>query len=113
MTQKQKLLIVKFLHTIIWTFFASLVFYVLYASLFNFIHWTVWTSIALVILEGMIIFMNGWKCPLTNVAERYTDHRADNFDIFLPAWLARHNKSIFTFLFLLGVVGILVRILTA
>ena len=32
---------------------------------------------------------------LTPIAARYTDARHDNFDIYLPAWLARHNKTIF------------------
>jgi hypothetical protein len=33
------------------------------------------------------------------VAARYTDDRRDNFDIYLPLWLARHNKLIFGWLF--------------
>ncbi|MBB1092471.1 hypothetical protein HUU61_14375 [Rhodopseudomonas palustris] len=39
------------------------------------------------------------RCPLTAVAARYTDERADNFDIYLPIWLARHNRLIFGTLF--------------
>jgi hypothetical protein len=33
--------------------------------------------------------------------------RRDNFDIYLPLWLARRNKAIFGALFVLGVTGIL------
>jgi len=33
---------------------------------------------------------------------RYTDDRSDNFDIFLPLWLARNNKLIFGLLFISG-----------
>jgi hypothetical protein len=29
------------------------------------------------------------RCPLTGIAARYTDDRRDNFDIYLPPWLAR------------------------
>jgi hypothetical protein len=36
------------------------------------------------------------------LAARYTDDRSDNFDIYLPLWLARHNQMIFGSLFLLG-----------
>jgi hypothetical protein len=46
---------------------------------------------------------------LTAVAARYTSNRADNFDIFLPVWLARYNKAIFGLLF----VGALVYTLVA
>jgi hypothetical protein len=33
--------------------------------------------------------------------ESFAD-RADNFDIFLPEWLARHNKLVFGTIFALG-----------
>jgi hypothetical protein len=41
-------------------------------------------------------------CPLTGVARRYTRDRSDNFDIFLPERLAKHNKLIFGSLFAIG-----------
>jgi hypothetical protein len=31
-----------------------------------------------------------------------TENRTDNFDLYLPIWLARHNKTIFGSLFLAG-----------
>ncbi len=34
-----------------------------------------------------------------------------NFDIFLPNWLARHNKTIFTSIYLIGVIIVLFRVL--
>jgi hypothetical protein len=36
------------------------------------------------------------------VAARYTDDRQDNFDIYLPLWLARYNKQVFGALFVIG-----------
>ena len=47
--------------------------------------------------------------PLTAWAARYTTDRRDNFDIYLPLWLARHNKSIFGALYVAGAVFALVR----
>ena len=52
---------------------------------------------------------NGWRCPLTAVASRYTDERRDNFDIYLPNWLASHNKLIFGALYVAGVAFALAR----
>jgi hypothetical protein len=40
-----------------------------------------------------------WFSQNTDVAARYTDDRRDNFDIYLPLWLARYNKLIFGWLF--------------
>ncbi|WP_199535491.1 hypothetical protein [Rhodohalobacter sp. SW132] len=40
--------------------------------------------ILIVLLECLVLLFNGMRCPLTDIAARYTDDRADNFDIFLP-----------------------------
>lgn len=50
-----------------------------------------------------MLALNGGRCPLTPLAARYTTERSDNFDIFLPAWVARHNKAIFGALYVGGV----------
>ncbi len=53
----------------------------------------------LILVECGVLALNRGRCPLTNWAGRFTDERGDNFDIFLPEWLARHNKAIFSTLF--------------
>ena len=63
----------------------------------------------IVLVEILILAFNGWQCPLTGVAARYTDDRGDNFDIYLPAWLARHNKMIFGSLLVAGEVIVILR----
>jgi hypothetical protein len=40
---------------------------------------------------------------------RYTDDRHYNFDIYLPEWLAKHNKSIFGALYVTVIVFALVQ----
>jgi hypothetical protein len=55
------------------------------------------------LVEVLILLANGFRCPLTAVAARYTDDRRDNFDIYLPLWLARYNKQIFGPLFVAGI----------
>jgi len=62
-----------------------------------------------VLLEVLILAANQWRCPLTAVAARYTADRTDNFDIYLPLWLARYNKQIFGSLFAAGLVYTLGR----
>jgi hypothetical protein len=49
-------------------------------------------------------------CPLTVIARKYSDSQQDNFDIFLPNWLAKYNKLIFTSIFILGVILVLFRV---
>jgi len=59
--------------------------------------------------EVAVLVLNRWRCPLTSVAAQYTSDRRPNFDIYLPEWLAEHNKLIFGALYLAGVVFALAR----
>ena len=99
---------VRLLHTVVWAFFAGCILLIpVYAWRGN-VRGAV-ILIAIVSVEVVIILANRWRCPLTGVAERYTDDRSDNFDIYLPLWLARYNKEIFGVLFLAGVLFTLAR----
>ena len=61
-----------------------------------------WILIGIVMGEVLVLALNRMRCPLTDIAARYTPDRADNFDIFLPLWLARYNKQIFGGLYVLA-----------
>ena len=63
--------------------------------------WAVILS-GIVLLECGVLAVNGGRCPMTDLAARYTLDRAANFDIYLPNWLARYNKAIFGTLFVLS-----------
>jgi hypothetical protein len=93
---KTKLILVKTLHTLIWASYVWIIGYVLAAGITGRITPMGWGAVALLLLEGIVLLVNRWRCPLTHLAARYTAERAENFDIFLPLWLARHNKTIFT-----------------
>jgi hypothetical protein len=99
-----KLTAIKVLHTMIWVFYNLVIFYLLYAVLANKINKWVWISIGLVILEGMVLLIFRMKCPLTVVARKYSDSTDDNFDIYLPKWLAKYNKLIYTSIFIIAIV---------
>ena len=66
----------------------------------------------IVLVEVAVLALNRLRCPLTAVAARYTDDRRDNFDIYLPLWLAKYNKHIFGVLYGAGLLLGLVRWLT-
>ena len=94
---------VKVVHTLAWALFAgSIVILPLVAWQKRFFAAIV--LIALVLVEVLVLIFNRFRCPLTDVAARYTDDRRDNFDIYLPLWVARYNKQIFGPLFVAGVV---------
>lgn len=94
---------IKLAHTIIWAFFAFSIVAIPVASWSGSFRLAL-VLIAVVLVEVLVIILNKGRCPLTNIAAYYTDDRRDNFDIYLPEWLARHNKVIFGILYILGVV---------
>jgi hypothetical protein len=61
------------------------------------------------VVEVIVLFANHFRCPLTDVAARYTTDRQANFDIYLPLWVARYNKELFGSLFIAGIVFTLFR----
>ena len=99
--QSSTLILIKLLHTAVWAFFASCIAALPVLALRRRFDWALALS-ALVLLECAILMANRGRCPLTDWAEKFTDDRTDNFDIFLPLWLARHNKTIFGCVFLVG-----------
>jgi hypothetical protein len=99
---------IKLLHTFIWAVFALCILALPATALIHRFDWAAALSF-LILLECAVLAVNRGRCPLTDVAARYTDNRADNFDIFLPVWLARHNKTIFGTLFVAGELFVLWR----
>ena len=93
--------LVKLVHTVVWAVFAGSIVVIPIAAWQG--HLTLaFVLIGLVLVEVVVLLANRWRCPLTDVAARYTDDRPDNFDIYLPLWLARYNKQIFGTLFVVG-----------
>lgn len=109
MTNAVKLALIKIVHTAIWAFFVTVIIYIVYSGISNKINVLTWIAIGLVIAEGLVLVMFKMFCPLTLVARRYSDSNKDNFDIYLPNWLARYNKIIFTTIYLAGVALVLFR----
>lgn len=92
---------IKLVHTIVWAFFVICIAAIpAMAAIGN--HTASLIFVAIVTVEVLILAVNGGRCPLTDVAGQYTSDRRDNFDIYLPLWLARFNKQIFGALFLGG-----------
>lgn len=94
---------VRLLHTVVWAGFAGCIVAIPIAALTGALGLAA-VLIAVVLVEVAVLLANRRRCPLTAVAARYTDDRAPNFDIFLPEWLARHNQTVFGWLYLCGIV---------
>ena len=103
MEPEAKLRAIKLIHTLAWAVFAGSI---LAIPVFAFLKdlTITWGLIGFVFLEVVVLVANRMRCPLTDVAARYTSERQDNFDIYLPLWLARHNKQVFGGLYVAAIV---------
>lgn len=90
---------IKMLHTAVWLFFVICILAIPVAAAWRRFFWAEVLA-GTVFLECAVLTFNRGRCPLTELASRYTDDRAPNFDIYLPKWVARHNKALFGSIFI-------------
>jgi hypothetical protein len=95
------LVAVKLLDTAVWALLAGCILALPITALLHRFDWAVILA-AIIVVECGELALNRGRCPLIDLAARFTDERADNFDIYLPNWLARHNKAIFGTLFVIN-----------
>ena len=104
-----KLVLIKSLHTLIWIVMVCIIAYVVYSGVSGDITVYSWLAVGAVIGEGLVLWLFKGKCPLTVWARTYSDSQKDNFDIYLPEWLAKYNKLIFTMVFVVGFILMLLQ----
>jgi hypothetical protein len=95
------LVAIKLLHTAVWAVLAGCILALPITGLLHRFHWAIILTV-ISVAECVVITLNKGRCLLTNLAARLTDERADNFDIYLPNRVARHNKAIFGTLFVVN-----------
>lgn len=103
MNPEKALTLIKVAHTAVWAVFAGCVVampLLAYSGRYGL------AALAggAVLGESLVILFNRWRCPLTDIAARYTSDRRANFDIYLPEFLARYNKEIFGTLYVAGLI---------
>lgn len=90
---------------------ALAVFYILFSGITGNINTVTFFSIGLILFETIVLLLNGWACPLTNISKKIEPNWKDGDDIFLPKWLAIQNKKIFGTLFIIGLLLIIFRLI--
>jgi len=95
------LVAIKLLHTVVWAALAGCILALPITALLLRFDWAMILTV-IILAECGLLTLNKGRCPLTNLAARFREDRADNFDIYLPNWVARHNKAIFGTLFVVN-----------
>jgi hypothetical protein len=101
MSAEHSLLVIKIVHTVIWAVMATAIVAIPILALRARYRPAAWLT-ALILVECIVLALNHGRCPLTDMAARFTPDRSADFDIYLPIWLAEHNKTIFGGLFIAG-----------
>jgi hypothetical protein len=110
MTTALKLFYIKLLHTIIWIAFNVIIFYFVYTVIIDEVNAWTWICLGLIGLETLTLMLFKTICPVTLIARKYSNSKKDNFDIFLPNWLARHNKLIYSVIVFIGIAFLIYRL---
>jgi len=106
-----KLTVVKVIHTLVWIFFNVVIFYFVYSAIADQIGLWTWICLSLIAGEGIVLLLSGNVCPITTVARNYSNSKQENFDIYLPIWLAKYNKEIYSIIVWVGVVILILRLI--
>lgn len=96
MRDESKLILIKTIHTLVWIFFNFVIFYMFYTVIMGKFDGWLWIGYGLFVLEGITLVIFKFFCPLTVMARKYSNSSKSNFDIYLPNWLAKYNKLIYT-----------------
>jgi hypothetical protein len=93
---------IKVTHTLVWFSIESCMAYVLWAGFTRRTDRPVAIAGGVVAGESLIFAANGFRCPLTDVAEHIGDEPGAVVDIYLPRWLAHNLPAIHVPLILLA-----------
>ena len=85
---------VKLVHTLAWFSIESCMVYVLWAGFRRRSDRRAAIAAGVVAGESLVFAANGFRCPLTQLAERVGAERGSVTDIYLPRSLARHLPAI-------------------
>jgi hypothetical protein len=98
---------VKAVHTAIFGLIGACVGYTFVCGLAN--RPTRWTgpAILVVLAEATVFVGNGWRCPLTGLAEELGAESGRVTDILLPRWFADRIPQFFTPPFVVGLLALL------
>ena len=85
---------IKTVHTFAWASIEACVLYVLHAGFAGRTDKRVGIAAVVVVGESLVFAGNGFRCPLTELAERYGAERGSVTDIYLPKWFAQNIPAI-------------------
>ena len=109
MTDRERLAIVRMVHTVIYVVMAAGTLVVLVAGLFGLSGMWLWVALGLMAVEVLVFVGNGMRCPLTALAVQFGAERGYAFDTLLPESFTRHTFRLFGTMLAIGLLLLLAR----
>ena len=102
--------VIKLSHSILFFVLSGLLIAFVYEVIADRVTLISWIAASLFCAEGIVLILNGWRCPLTGMAEKLGDPHGQITDTFLPKWFADRVFKIYTVLFVLSMALLVVRV---
>lgn len=110
--QLRSIAFIKSLHLVVFVLVSGLLAGFIYEVIAGRITYLTWITVAVFLAEGVVLIVNGWRCPLTAIAENLGSAHGQVTDILLPKWFADRVWVIYTWLFAGALIGLVWRVLT-
>ena len=107
----RSLVFIKSVHTAIFVFFSICIAIVVFSALTGQVGLLTWLAFVLVLIEVAVFLGNGYRCPLTDYAEKLGAKNGSVADIFLPLWFAQRLPVIAGSIFVLSSLVLFLRVL--
>jgi hypothetical protein len=108
----RSLIFIKVVHSLAFWFLSVANLIVLSSALSGRISTLTWVALGVLLIEGIVLILNGWQCPLRTYAEDIGAVSGQVTDIFLPKWFANRIFPICGGLLAFSVLLLVVRLLT-
>ncbi len=94
-----KVFFIKLVHSLIFFFMVGCLIYILYSGITKTFNWVLLFALIALLIDGITLILNKWRCPLTTLAEKYGAEKGTVTDMFLPAIISRNVFKIAIVLF--------------
>ena len=103
---------IKAAHTAVFIVLSVLLVAVAYEVFTDRITDVTWIGVTMFLAEGIVLVMNGGRCPLTAMAEKLGSPHGQITDTLLPKWFADRVFQVYGVLFVTSLVVLAVRLLS-
>jgi hypothetical protein len=102
---------IKFIHTVVFVLLSGLLAALLYEVIADRISVLTQVAVTLFLAEGIVLVLNGWRCPLTAIAEGLGSPHGQVTDTLLPKWFADRVFRIYSGLYVGALLFLVMRLL--